>query len=100
MTVLLIVLFTLSLLSVTMFMVNTSYLETERDLAAADLRRVMGAVSYESEALSKSATDYARWDDTWLYLNRITSYNVCYTKLLRYRRSPGWTRSSGSASST
>lgn len=69
MTVLLIVLFTLSLLSVTMFMVNTSYLETERDLAAADLRRVMGAVSYESEALSKSATDYARWDDTWLYLN-------------------------------
>ena len=55
--------------------------------------------------------DYGHWEDTYynflnrkldgslqLSFNRITSYNVCYTKLLRWRRRAGRPRNSNTRS--
>ncbi len=67
MTAILILLFTLSMLAVTANAINRGFLETETELASADLSRVISAVAYESEALSKTVADYAVWDDTWDY---------------------------------
>lgn len=68
-TVMLILLFSLSFLTVTALMIKTSFLETEMDLAEADLARVISALSHESESLGKTVFDYALWDDTWEFAN-------------------------------
>ena len=60
-------LYTLVLLCVVVFFIQTRFLSVESSLARDDLNRVAHALQNEIDNLKVTARDYANWDDTWEY---------------------------------
>lgn len=68
-------LYTISLLLIMVYLINTRFFMAEKDLAEKDMDRVVNAFQVQTENLRVIVTDYAFWDETWNYaMNRNPDY--------------------------
>lgn len=63
----LVVVYGSGLLGILGHLIATRFLEVEQSFAHRDMERVTQALHRETEALGTLATDWANWDDAWLY---------------------------------
>lgn len=60
--------YTLSLLGTITIMIQTRFLDVERNLARGDVNRVIQSVRSEQRNLAMIVQDYSFWDDTWRFV--------------------------------